>query len=108
MRIMTVRLLRRKLYAWYNAYRKKENAKVRNYNLRDLDSEMKIKLFSWPFDIYRWLVEGEDEEVVHEVLVRHHRHLTSHRLLISRPLLRLEGVQLLLLHELVQQVAKKE
>ena len=43
MRIMIVRLLRRKLYAWYNAYRKKENAKVSNYNLRDLDSEMTIK-----------------------------------------------------------------
>ena len=39
MRIMMVRLLRRKLYAWYNAYRIKENTKVRNYNLRDGDKE---------------------------------------------------------------------
>ena len=44
MRIMIVRLLRRKLYVWYNAYRKKENAKVRNYNLRDWDSEMNMKV----------------------------------------------------------------
>ena len=44
MRIMIVRLLRRKLYAWYIVYRKKENAKVRNYNLRDLDSEMNMKV----------------------------------------------------------------
>ena len=40
MGIMIARLLHRKLYAWYNVYRKRENAKVRNYNLRDLDSEM--------------------------------------------------------------------
>ena len=33
----------------------------------------------------RWLVEGEDAEVVHGALVRHHRHLTSRRYLISRP-----------------------
>ena len=44
MRITIVRLLCRKLYAWYNAYRKKENAKVRNYNLRDWDSEMNTKV----------------------------------------------------------------
>ena len=42
--IMIIRLLRRKLYAWYNAYRKKENTKVRNYNLRDWDSEMNMKV----------------------------------------------------------------
>ena len=29
------RLLHRKLYAWSNAYRKKVNAKVRNYDLRN-------------------------------------------------------------------------
>ena len=40
-------------------------------------------------NLSRWLVEGEDVEGVHEVLVRHHRHLTSHQYLISRPLLRL-------------------
>ena len=34
-----------------------------------------------PFDICRWLVEGEDVEGVHEVLVRHHRLLTSMPLL---------------------------
>ena len=39
--------------------------------------------FNLPFDMCRWLVEGEDVEGVHEVLVRHHRLLTS------RPLLRL-------------------
>ena len=44
MGIMCVRLLRRKLYAWYNAYRIKENTKVRNYNLRDWDSEMNMKV----------------------------------------------------------------
>ena len=44
MRIMIIRLLRRKLYAWYNAYRKKKNAKVRNYNLRDWNSEMNMKV----------------------------------------------------------------
>ena len=37
-----------------------------------------------PFDMCRWLVEGEGEDVgvFHDVLVRHHRLLTS------RPLLR--------------------
>ena len=39
--------------------------------------------FNLPFDMCRWLIEGEDVEIVHEVLVRHHRLLTS------RPLLRL-------------------
>ena len=45
MGIIITRLLHRKLYAWYNAYRKKKrvNAKVRNYNLRDEDSEMNMK-----------------------------------------------------------------
>ena len=38
-----MRLLHRELYAWYNAYRKKENAKIRNYNLREMDTEMKIE-----------------------------------------------------------------
>ena len=49
----------------------------------------------------RWLVEGEDVEVVHEVLAKHHQYLTS------RPLLRLLGFQLLPLHRLVQQEAKE-
>ena len=40
---MITRLLRMKLYAWCNAYRKRVNAKVRNYGLRDLDNEMNRK-----------------------------------------------------------------
>ena len=43
MRIMIVRLLRRKLYAWYNANRKMVNTKVKNYDLRDLDNETNKK-----------------------------------------------------------------
>ena len=43
MRIMIVRLLRRKLYAWYNPYRKMVNTKVKNYDLRDLDNETNKK-----------------------------------------------------------------
>ena len=43
MGIMIARLLRGKLYAWCNAYRKRVNAKVRNYDLRDLDNEMNRK-----------------------------------------------------------------
>ena len=43
---MIARLLRRKLYAWCNAYRKMVNAKVMNY-LRDLDNEMNKK--TWNF-----------------------------------------------------------
>ena len=39
--------------------------------------------FNLSFDMYRWLVEGEGVGVILEVLVRHHRLLTS------RPLLRL-------------------
>ena len=48
--------------------------------LRLGDTALNINL---PFDMSRWIVEGEDVEGVHEVLVRHHRLLTS------RPLLRL-------------------
>ena len=47
--------------------------------LRLEDTALNINL---PFDMCRWLVEGEDVEGVNEVLVRHHRLLTS------RPLLR--------------------
>ena len=43
MGIMIARLLHRKLYAWCNAYRKIVNAKVRNYDLRDLDTKMNKK-----------------------------------------------------------------
>ena len=66
------------------------------YTLRD--TSLKLNL---PFDMCRWLVEGEDVEVVHEVLAKHHQYLTS------RPLLRLLGLQLLPLHRLVQQEAKE-
>ena len=43
MGIMIARLLRRKLYAWCNAYRKRVSDKVRNYELRNLDNEMNRK-----------------------------------------------------------------
>ena len=43
MRIMIALLLHKKLYAWCNAYRKKVNAKVRNYDLKDLNDEMNRK-----------------------------------------------------------------
>ena len=38
------------------------------------DTALKLNL---PFDMCRWLVAGEDIEVVHEVLVRHHWLLTN-------------------------------
>ena len=44
---MITRLLRRKLYAWCNAYRKRVNAKVRNNDLRDLDTEMNKKTYNF-------------------------------------------------------------
>ena len=62
------------------------------------DTALKLNL---PFDMCRWLVAGEDVEVVHEVLAKHHQYLTS------RPLLRMLGLRLLLLHRLVQQVARE-
>ena len=46
--------------------------------LRLRDTALNIYL---PFDMCRWLVEGEDVEVVHEVLAKHHRCLTSKLLL---------------------------
>ena len=48
--------------------------------LRLRDTALNINL---SFDMCRWLVEGKDVGVVHEVLVK------NHRLLTSRPLLRL-------------------
>ena len=42
------------------------------------DPALKLNL---PFDMCRWLVESEDVEIVHEVLVRHHQLLTSGPLL---------------------------
>ena len=47
--------------------------------LRLGDTALNINL---SIDMCKWLVEGEDVEGVHKVLVRHHRLLTS------RPLLR--------------------
>ena len=38
------------------------------------DTALKLNL---PFDMCRWLVAGEDVEVVHEVLAKHHHYLTS-------------------------------
>ena len=35
----------------------------------------------YPFDMCRWLVEGEDVEGVHEVLSKHQQFLTSRHLL---------------------------
>ena len=43
MGILTARLLRRKLYAWCSAYRKRV---VKNYNLRNLDKETNIKVLN--------------------------------------------------------------
>ena len=43
MGFMITWLLCRKLYAWCNAYRKRVNAKIMNYDLRDLDNEMNKK-----------------------------------------------------------------
>ena len=37
--------------------------------------------FNLPFDMCRWLVEGEDVEGIHGVLVRHHQYLISRLLL---------------------------
>ena len=54
-----------------------------------------------PFDMCRWQAEGEDVEVVHEVLAKHHLYLAN------RPLLRLLGLQLLPLHRIVQLVARE-
>ena len=42
------------------------------------DTALNINL---PFDMCRWLVEGEDVEVVHEVLAKHHQYLISRLLL---------------------------
>ena len=42
------------------------------------DNALNINL---PFDMCRWLVKGEDVEVVHEVLAKHHQYLTSRLLL---------------------------
>ena len=44
---MIVWLLRGELYTWDNVYRKKWNAKVRNYNLRGLENEMNMKVLNF-------------------------------------------------------------
>ena len=44
--------------------------------LRDIALNLNL-----PFDMCRWLVEGEVVEVIHEVLVKHHQCLTSRLLL---------------------------
>ena len=36
-----------KLYAWDNVYRKKQNSKVRNYNLRGSENEMNLKVLNF-------------------------------------------------------------
>ena len=46
--------------------------------LRLGDTALDINL---PFDMCRWLVEGEDVEGVHKVLAKHHQCLTSRLLL---------------------------
>ena len=46
MGIRIARLLHRKLYAWFNAYRKEVNTKVKNNDLRDLDKEMNMKVLN--------------------------------------------------------------
>ena len=46
MGIMIARLVRKILYAWFNAYRKEVNAKVRNYNLRNLDKETNMNVLN--------------------------------------------------------------
>ena len=45
-------------------------------HLRDTALELNLS-----FDMCKWLVAGEDVEVVHEVLAKHHRYLTSRILL---------------------------
>ena len=45
-------------------------------HLRDIALNLNL-----PFDMCRWLVEGEDVGVVHEVLAKHHQYLTSRLLL---------------------------
>ena len=47
MGIMFARLVCKNIiYAWFNAYRKQMNAKVRNYNLRNLDKETNMKVLN--------------------------------------------------------------
>ena len=46
--------------------------------LRLRDTTLNLNL---PFDMCRWLVEGEDVEGVHEVLAKNHQCLTSRLLL---------------------------
>ena len=49
-------LLIGKLYTWHNVYRKKWNAKVRNYNTRGSKNEINLKVLNF-FEINKkeWL-----------------------------------------------------
>ena len=40
-------IVREKLYAWHNVYRRKWNAKVRNHNLRGSENEMNLKVLNF-------------------------------------------------------------
>ena len=47
MGIMFVRLVCKNIiYAWFNAYRKNVDAKVRNYNLRNVDKETNMNVLN--------------------------------------------------------------
>ena len=46
MGIMIARLVRKNFICMVNAYRKKVNAKVRNYNLRNLDKETSMNVLN--------------------------------------------------------------
>ena len=63
-------LLRRKLYAWHNVYRKKKwNAKVRNHNIRGSENEMNTKVLNFiEINKNKWLAisttKGKGDERV--------------------------------------------
>ena len=64
--------------AWtlYEIFRYVNSVSRSCLHLRDAALELNL-----PFDMCRWLVEGEDVGVVHEVLAKHHQYLTSRLLL---------------------------
>ena len=51
-----------KLYAWHNVYRKKWNAKVRNYNLRGSENEMNLKVLNFIEKKKEWLASSTTKE----------------------------------------------
>ena len=60
----------------------KERLKSLNHSVTpSLDTPSGAGLGASQFDLCKWLVEGEDIEGVHELLVRHHRLLTNRALL---------------------------